>query len=150
MTPTYRRLPGAKRTPLRKATLWLSSDHILAIDSHRFTEEYKRYYFKDIQAIIVTQMSAATSRTIDLVVIIVVGFLALVAWRIESRSMAVVTVLVLVGYLIHKSLGPQCACNLITAVSSDVLPSLNRVRTAGKALRIIQPLVEEAQRENAS
>jgi hypothetical protein len=150
MTPTYRRLPGAKRTPLRKVTLWLSSDHILAVDSHRFTEEYKRYYFKDIQAIIVTQMSAATSRTIDLVFIIVVGFLALVAWRIESRGTWIVTGLVLAGYLIHKSLGPKCACNLITAVSSDVLPSLNRVRTAGKALRIIQPLVEQAQRENAS
>ena len=149
MTPTYRRLPGAKRRPLRKATLWLASDHILAVDSHRFTEEYKRYYFKDIQAIMVTQMSAATSQAIDLVAIIVLGFLALVAWRIESRGTAIVTGLVLVGYLIHKSLGPQCVCHVITAVSSDKLPSLNRVRIAAKALRIVQPLVEEAQRDNA-
>jgi hypothetical protein len=139
MTPTYRKLPGAKRTPLRKVTLWLSSDHILAVDSHRFTEEYKRYYFKDIQAIIVTQMSAAASRTIDLVVLLVVVVLA---WRLYITAG-----IILFGYLIHKSLGPKCACNLITAVSSDKLPSLNRVRTAGKALRIIQPLVEQAQRE---
>ncbi len=152
MTPTqatYRRLPGAKRRPLRKATLWLSSDHILAVDSHRFTEEYKRYYFKDIQAIIVTQIAATTDRTIDLAVIIVVVFLALVAWRIESRATAVTTGLVLFGYLIHKALGPICSCHLITAVSSDKLPSLNRVRTAQKALRMIQPLVEQAQREPA-
>ena len=152
MTPTqatYRRLPGAKRRPLRKATLWVASDHILAVDSHRFAEEYKRYYFKDIQAIIVTQIAATTDRTLDLAGIIVVGFLAFVAWRIESRGTAIVTGLLLIGYLIHKSLGPMCACHLITAVSSDKLPSLNRVRTAQKALRIIQPLVEQSQREPA-
>jgi hypothetical protein len=142
MTPTYRRLPGAKRTPLRKVTLWLSSDHILAVDSHRFTEEYKRYYFKDIQAIIVTQMSAAASRTIDLVVLLVVVVLA---WRLYITAG-----IILFGYLIHKALGPKCACHLITAVSRDKLSSLNRVRTAQKALRIIQPLVEQAQREPAS
>ena len=153
MTPaqaTYRRLPGARRRLLRKATLWLSSDHILAVDSRRFTEEYKRYYFKDIQAIIVTQIATTTDRTIDLAVIIVLVFLAFVAWRIESRATAIITGLVLLGYLIHKALGPKCACHLITAVSSDKLPSLNRVRTAQKALRIIQPLVEQAQREAAS
>jgi hypothetical protein len=150
MTPiqaTYRRLPGAKRSPLRKATLWLSSDHILAVDSHRFTEEYKRYYFKDIQAILVTQLSVGTSRTIDLAVLIVVVFLALVAWRLQSRGTNITAGIILFGYLIHKLLGPKCACHLITAVSSDKLPSLNRVRTAGKALRIIQPLVEQAQRQ---
>jgi hypothetical protein len=153
MTPTqatYWKLPGTGRKLLRKATLWLSSDHILAVDSHRFTEEYKRYYFKDIQAIIVTQIAATTDRTIDLAVIIVLVFLALVAWRIESRGTAIVTGLLLIGYMIHKSLGPMCACHLITAVSSDKLPSLNRVRTAQKALRIIQPLVEQAQRGPAS
>ena len=152
MTPsqaTYRRLPGAKRRPLRKATLWLSSDHILAVDSHRFTEEYKRYYFKDVQAIIVTQIAATTDRTIDLAVIIVVVVLGLVAWRIESRGAGITTGLLLLGYLIHKALGPICSCHLITAVSSDKLPSLNRVRTAQKALRILQPLVEQSQREPA-
>jgi hypothetical protein len=142
MTPTYQRLPGARRRPLRKATLWLSSDHILAVDSRRFTEDYKRYYFKDIQAIVVTQMSVVTSRTIDLAVLIVMGFLTFLGAKIAAG-------LILLGYVIHKLMGPKCACHLITAVSSDKLPSLNRVRTAGKALGIIQPLVEQAQREPA-
>ena len=153
MTPaqaTYRRLPGARRRLLRKATLWLSSDHILAVDSRRFTEEYKRYYFKDIQAIIVTQMSTATSRTIDLAFLVSFAVLVLIAWRVESRGTFVVTGLVLLGYLIHKLLGPMCSCHLITAVSSDKLPSLTRVRSAAKALRMIQPLVEQSQRDYAT
>jgi uncharacterized protein YifN (PemK superfamily) len=153
MTPaqaTYRRLPGARRRLLRKATLWLSTDHILAVDSRRFTEAYKRYYFKDIQAIIVTQISTATSRTIDLVVLIILVVLGLIAWRLESRGAFVITGLILLGYLIHKLLGPMCSCHLITAVSSDKLPSLTRVRTAAKAVRMIHPLVEQAQRSDAT
>jgi hypothetical protein len=144
---TYRRLPGAKRGPLRKATLWLAGDHLLAVDSRRFSETYKRYYFKDIQAIMVRQKSSAESQTIDLGAMIILGILALVAWRLESRFAAGVAGLVLLGYVIHKSLGPQCVCHLITAVSRDKLPSLNRTRTAARALGIIQPLVEQAQRE---
>jgi len=77
----YRKLPGARRTPLRKATLWIAGDHILSIDSHRFSEEYKRYYFKDIQAIIVTTGSTAMGKAMGLIVAILLALLALSAWR---------------------------------------------------------------------
>ena len=149
--PTYRKLPGARRMPLRKATLWLASDHILSIDSHRFSEEYKRYYFKDIQAIVVRQTTGSTamSKAFDLVVAIVIVLLALAAWRFQSRIAAGIGGLILIQFVISKSLGPRCVCQLITAVSSDKLPSLNRLRTAEKALAIIGPLVQEAQREQA-
>ena len=53
------------------------------------------------------------------------------------------------AYVIFKSLGPLCDCQLITAVSRDKLPSLNRLRTAEKVLRIVGPLVEQAQKEPA-
>src|SRR5437867_8585041 len=107
---TYQKLPGARRTPLRKATLWLAADHILSIDSHRFSEEYKRYYFKDIQAIIVTTGSTAISKAIDLMVAIVVALLALSAWRFQSRDMAIAAGIFLIAFLILKSLGPLCDC----------------------------------------
>jgi len=151
ISQTYQKLPGARRTPFRKATLWLASDHILSIDSHRFTEEYKRYYFKDIQAIVVRQTTGSTamSKAIDLVVTIILVVLALAAWRLESRGAAIVGGLILIQFIIIKSLGPRCVCQLITAVSSDKLPSLNRLRTAEKALQIIGPLVQQAQAEPA-
>ena len=150
ISTTYQRLPGARRTPLRKATLWLAGDHILSIDSHRFSEDYKRYYFKDIQAIVVRQTgSTAMSRAVDLVVAIVLALLALTAWRLDSRPAAIVGGLILILFVIARSLGPRCVCQLITAVSSDRLPSLNRLRTAEKALGIIGPLVQEAQREQS-
>ncbi len=142
------KLPGARRTLFRKATLWLAADHILSVDSHRFSEEYKRYYFKDIQAIIVRQTGyTAMSKAIDLVFATFLALLALAAWRLQSRSAAIAGGLILIGFVIFKSLGPRCVCELITAVSHDRLPSLNRLATAEKALRIIEPLVQQAQRE---
>jgi hypothetical protein len=147
---TYQKLPGARRTPFRQATLWLAPDHILSVDSHRFSEEYKRYYLKDIQAIIVRQTgSTAMGKAIDLVFAIFLALLALSAWRLQSRSTAIAGGLILIGFVIFKSLGRRCACQLITAVSRDKLPSLNRLATAEKALRIIEPLVQESQREPA-
>ena len=145
----YRKLPGARRTPLRKATLWLAGDHILSRDSHRFSEEYKRYYFKDIQAIIVTTGSTAMSRAMDLVVAIVLALVALSAWRLQSRVAAIAGGVILIAFLIFKLLGPLCNCQLVTAVSRDTLPSLNRLPTAETVLRIIGPLIEQAQREAA-
>jgi hypothetical protein len=146
---TYQRLPGARRTPFRKATLWLASDHILSIDSHRFSEEYKRYYFKDIQAIVVRQTTGSTamSKAIDMVVAIVLALLGVAAWRLQSIGAAAAAGVILSAFLIFKSLGPFCACHLITAVSSDRLPSLDLLRDAEKALGIIGPLVQQAQRE---
>ena len=33
------------------ASLWLSEDHLLSVRSLRFSEEYRRYYYRDIQAL---------------------------------------------------------------------------------------------------
>src|SRR5438093_13233817 len=99
----YRKLPGARRTPLRKATLWLAGDHILSVDSHRFSEEYKRYYFKDIQAIVVTTGSTAMSKAIGLIVAVLLALLALSAWRLQSLGTAEAAGIVLIAFLIFKS-----------------------------------------------
>ncbi|HZR47537.1 MAG TPA: hypothetical protein VFA47_12570, partial [Candidatus Manganitrophaceae bacterium] len=55
----YRRLPGRgiKRggflalTAIR-ATLWEGKDHLLCLYRTGYTEEYKRFYYRDIQAFI--------------------------------------------------------------------------------------------------
>src|SRR5262245_36888992 len=31
--------------------LWLAEDHLLCVNSNRFMEDYKRFYFQDIQSI---------------------------------------------------------------------------------------------------
>src|SRR5947208_5263032 len=34
-----------------RSSLWLGADHLLCVDSTGYTETYKRFYFRDIQAI---------------------------------------------------------------------------------------------------
>jgi len=145
--PAYRRLPGVKRNPFRKATLWIASDHILSVNSFRFTDEYRRYYLKDIQAIILRQTSGSTAVSKAISAVAMLGLLAIVITRRQSLALAIPATLLLAGFIILRSLGPTCACHVITAVSRDKLPSLYRLRTAEKTLRIIQPLIEEAQKE---
>ena len=49
----YRKLPGRRRGLIRGASVWLGPDHLLAVRSWRFREEYKRYYLREVQAIVV-------------------------------------------------------------------------------------------------
>src|SRR5438477_12551721 len=35
------------------SSLWLGKDHLLCIDSNGYTENYKRFYFRDIQALLI-------------------------------------------------------------------------------------------------
>ena len=147
--PNYRRLPGVKRNPFRKATLWIAGDHILAVNSFRFTEEYRRYYLKDIQAIILRQTSGATAASRVLNAVVIVALLAIVVLRRQTLWLAIPAALLLAGFLILRMRGPACVCHVITAVSRDKLPSLYRLKTAEKALRILQPLIEQAQRDTA-
>ena len=50
---SYKRLPGKKKGFLiGYHTLWLGDDHLLQIYSRLGVEDYKRYYFDDLQAIV--------------------------------------------------------------------------------------------------
>ncbi len=51
----YRRLPGHRQGVLFGASLWLADDHILSVRSWRCREEYRHFYFRDIQTISLTR-----------------------------------------------------------------------------------------------
>jgi len=104
----YTRLPGRGRGFFRYNTLWLGKDYLLSINSKIFSEDYKRFYYGDIQAIVTRK--TASGKILN----------------------------ILLG-------GPTCACHLHTAVQTDKLPSLNRLRTVQEAMNRLRPLIEEAQ-----
>src|SRR5262245_44558408 len=49
----YRRLPGHGATAFESTRLYLGPDHLLQVSSSSFTESYRRFYFRDIQCIVV-------------------------------------------------------------------------------------------------
>jgi hypothetical protein len=52
----YHKLPGRRRGVVFSASLWTGADHLLSVRSAKFQEQYRRFYFRDIQAIVITQV----------------------------------------------------------------------------------------------
>ena len=154
--PKYRRLTRARaRTAFgivstSRSSLWLGPDHLLCIDTTGYRENYKRFYFRDIQALIVRK----TSRWKITVAVwgAVSGLFGLFAFSAASASEPVlayilgsVAGLFLLGMAVDWVQGPSCVCQLRTAVQVEELPALDRLPWARKVLARLRPLIAEAQ-----
>lgn len=145
--PRYQRLTGKRRTPVGFTQLWLAQDHLLLVRSTRFTEIYQRFSLADIQGIVVTERPA----NIVLQMIAIAGLVAAVALYLAISLffakilIALGTSIVLAGLVANLAAGPRCHCRLQTAVSSELLPPVSRVRTAKRFLARIRPVIEAVQ-----
>jgi hypothetical protein len=143
----YNRLPGKKKNFLGGLnTLWLGADHMLSIDSKRVSEDYKRFYYTDIQSVVIRK--TIRGKIQNLFLGLFCGLLTLLAalmggaWVIFFGIMAGLFFLIL---LFNCLLGPTCECHLRTAVQTERLPSLNRLRSVRKAMDRLRPLIEQVQ-----
>ncbi|HLK67829.1 MAG TPA: hypothetical protein VKU19_30565 [Bryobacteraceae bacterium] len=143
----YRKLPGHRRGILRGASLWLGSDHFLSVKSLRFREEYKRFYLRDVQAIVVAQVPRfhISTRSIVIACLWVAVFLStrtLRPWVVPAMWSAAVCLVFAWAYISTKS---SCRCRIFTAVSSEELPSVYRTWTAKKFLEELEPRIQAVQ-----
>jgi hypothetical protein len=152
--PAYQRLPARGLALAASYRLYRASDHLLQICSTGYSEAYKRFYYRDIQALIIQP-----SR-LFLILNWIFGFLTFccaVIWVIDladarandpgSVVLGVVVTLVCAAPLALNLLaGPTCACYVRTAVQTERLRSLQRRRAARRVLEQIKPLIESAQR----
>jgi len=135
-----------------RSSLWLGDDHLLSVDSTGYSETYKRFYFRDIQAIVITETNR---RTIWNGVLILPPVFALVGLMMSAFPLrqnvgaaiawSIIATIFLVPLLINNLLGSTCTSQLSTAVQIEKLPSLSRVRQTRKVLEKIRPLVTAAQ-----
>jgi hypothetical protein len=144
----YRRLPGTGMAVARRSTLWLGDDHLLVIRSSGYSEDYKRFYFRDIQAFVIRRTDSGR------VVNAVFGVLAvppLIAALTTSGGWLVfwfiVTAFFLLLLLLNTLYGPTCVTHLRTAVQTEELASLGRLPRARKVLARLRPLIAQAQGE---
>jgi len=144
----YLKLPGRRRGLLFGSSVWLGSDHLLLVKSSRFREEYKRFHFKDVQAIVIAEGTCyhLSSRSIALALVLLAGMgvagatgAETVVWSIAGAGLLLV---LLWAYL---SYARSCRCRIYTAVSSEVLPSLYRASTAQRFLKAVEPHIHAAQ-----
>jgi len=136
----YKKLPGHRRGFIRGASLWLGPDHVLAVNSLRFREEYKRYYFRDIQALVVARSPRFHLSTRAAVL----GFFWLIAfasfYQLPYGALVVgILGVLLVASWVYFSAVCSCTCRIHTAVSQDRLPSVYRIWVARRFLRVLEP-----------
>src|SRR5438045_1848217 len=146
----YRSFGGKGATLTYYARLYLGPDHLLQTASTGYSETYKRFYFRDIQAIVIRKTNAGLFWTIFwLIPTFIVALVALVAvFAPRPRETAVLWVIagaLLLLPLISFLLGPTCVCHLQTAVQTEKLPSLKRLRNSRKLVGQLKPLIEAVQ-----
>jgi hypothetical protein len=143
----YRRLPGHRRGLGTSASLWMGSDHILLVKSAWFREEYKRFYLRDIQAIVVAPC-ARFYVSLPMLIGALVWLLPALSMSLWRPAVAIgwgVATAGMAGTWLAISIAASCRCRLYTAVSKDDLPALYRTWTARRFLRRVQPRIEEVQ-----
>jgi len=146
-TSPYRRLPGKKKGFwVGYHTLWLGSDHLLQIYSRWGIEDYKRFYFNDIQAIVTRK--TAVSKIQNIVLGALTGLFALLAvisgggWSVFYTISAGVQAFIL---LINFLKGSTCETYLMTAVQTEKLHSLHRIKTTQPVMNQLRSLIEQRQ-----
>jgi len=154
---TYKRLsrfrPHLEGLYLQSNRLYLGENHLLLSTGAGFHEEYKRFPFADIQALIIRQTRRRDFINIlfalcilGSVLIGTIGFSLSTEW-IWVSVWGTLAGIFLVFLAINHLLGEGCQFIIQTAVQKQRVSFVNRVREARRLLRILRPMIQEAQRQ---
>jgi hypothetical protein len=152
----YVRLRGQNRaifaiSGVSRCSLWAARDHLLYIANEGYTEEYRRFYYKDIQAMLVRKTVAGPVGTAILSILTACMLLWLLyglseAWHWGGLlALGIVTSFFLIPLLVNILKGPTCATYIRTAVQTEQVHSLSRLRTAMKVIRQLRETIEGTQ-----
>lgn len=151
MDKEYVKIAGRGSFTTFQARLWLAKDHILQVTSTGYTENYKRFYFRDIRGMTVTQTSWRVYWNIiwlSLAVLAATPILfsqeAVVVWIFGTISG-----LFLLGAAINSLKGTTCLFHITTAIQTEKLLPLGRLGRARKFMERMRPLILAAQEEPA-
>ncbi len=141
----YRRLPGRPFSPFGVSSFWHGPDHLLLVESAFFKERYRRFYYKDIQAVVMHRTSLHwvwTALWSGLALLFgIIVFMTPGTHYVSATLLAIS----LAALAVNLILGPCCRVFLQTAVQRQHLRTLKRVRAAAKTMDRIKSLVEAQQ-----
>ena len=141
---SYKKLNGSAF--LSSNRLYIGQDHLLSIHNNFFSEEYLRFYYKDIQSIITRKTSRGKILNIcfSIVLILFLFFAAILAggW---SVFFFVLVAIGLIPFFINILKGPTSISHIQTPIQTAKLSAIRRIRSSEKALAQLIPLVENTQ-----
>jgi hypothetical protein len=154
---TYKRLTR-ERGPaqfsilaMSRSSLWLGDDHLLFLECTGYSETYKRFFFRDIQAFTIRKTKTrAVWNWVWGIFLVLSGLIIWAAasdWQSVGTIVAASIVLVVFGLplLLNNVFGPTCACEIRTAVQTESLPSLCRLRKTQRIMNLVRPMIIAAQ-----
>jgi hypothetical protein len=141
--PEYRRLPGRSGLLIRHS-LWMQSDHLLRVRANPFSQQYRRYYFADIQALVLTELpgTAAFYWYAAAISLFLIG--GLLAYSRHPGWAIFCTVAALLSFCLGWRV-PNCSCYLKTSVSTDKLPAIRSLRAGLRAVAMMTSEIEKVQ-----
>ncbi|MCB1061697.1 MAG: hypothetical protein KDN20_02110 [Verrucomicrobiae bacterium] len=154
----YRRLA---HSALGFSSLWMGEDHLLYVKGSGFllpySEEYKRFRYRDIQALTMARTSGVwlgvVGYLVALFVVASIGFGFLFAREPGDVGFLVATligplplsVLLLALMIRHWMLGPKCLFQIQTELKQESITSVNRVHRARETFAQLEEKIRAAQ-----
>lgn len=152
----YRKLPGRGSGIIGASTLWEGDSHLLIVKSWPSGESYRRFFFSDIQAIILRRTKQRMVINLVLGILLLVLGAPLATAMIQGRdpsdwlvTFGIVTAVFVIFILINSLLGPACTLTIQTAIQYERLPAVRRVPRARQLLARVLPRIAAAQAEPA-
>jgi hypothetical protein len=104
--------------------LWLAADHLLLVRNEGWKESYRKFYFQDIQALVVAENKQR--RNLNITILFIILFLLVLAGLFDENMGAVLFLSIASAFLIVLFVnwlkGPTCTAQIITAVQTTSLP----------------------------
>jgi len=159
VTQQYEKLPGGYRAVFTLSsrahgTLWLGSDHVLLVRSTEFSETVRRVFLKDIELVTITPSRDRIWATLLVgtwaLLALLAGYGILYAFDFGGGApLAGFVASVLAAFAAwtvwYWQQGPTGRVRIHTAVHSDDVLALTRLRKAEQAFAILLPKIAEVQ-----
>jgi hypothetical protein len=117
------------------------------VENNGFSEDYKRFYFSDIQGIITRKTRRGMVWSIVLACLLASCLAGALFFEREPVRIFFWAVSgVFLAFVLFNTLrGSTCICHILTAVQEEQLPSLNRLRVARRVIGALRGVIEKTQ-----
>lgn len=147
---------AAKKTKLKRlargarnftrARLYRTDDHLLLVEGH-YVEEYRRFFYRDLQAALWTIDRAALWGMGICFLVLSVGSLLLFsggdAWRLGMGTfLSIPAVMILLRLVCVLACGGYCKFYLCTAAQQTLIPGVRTRRHARKIIKVLERYVD--------
>lgn len=147
---SYKKFPGKKRKLFGSDRLWVGHDHLLLVESTGISEEYKRFYYKDVQAINLVKTKKAYYLSLVFGILLLISAGACVFSMMDAKlgpaGFFGIIAIVFAVFIIRLWLGRGITnCWMYSSVQKEKLTPVNTIKKAETFYSIVMPRIEKAQ-----